>query len=444
MQTPTPSAATVKPTMGFWRCWSLSVGTMVGSGVFLLPAVLAPYGGIGFLGWAVTGAGALLIALTLGHLASRQRSPGGPYAFARDAFGSLAGFLVGWAYWISCVAAAAAIAVAFAGYLAVFLPVLADTPLLQAGAALAILWTLATINAGGIAGASLVQLAMTLLKLLPLLLVVGVAAFAGDAGNLPDFNPSAQPLLPALASAALLTMWAYAGLESSTIPAADVIDPERTIPRATVVAVAGVAALYMAATAAVMLLVPAGILEHSTAPFAEAARSLGSAGPPLIAAGALVATAGALNGILLVGGQMPMAVALDGLAPAFLARRNRAGAPRAAVLLSAGLASALLVLNYADGLVAAFTVLITMSTLALLAPLAIAALADLKHSWRTARGWALVAIASFVYASFAILGSGLEVIGWGLVLMAAGLPVYALARRRPGGLPRAAVMPADG
>ena len=434
MDTPPPAAATVKPAMGFWRCWSLSVGVMIGSGVFLLPAVLAPYGGIGFLGWLVTGTGAVLIALTLGHLASRQRAPGGPYAYVRAAFGDLAGFLVAWGYWVSNVTAAAAVAVAFAGYCVVFVPVLADSPLLQASAALAVLWTLTAVNVGGMAGASLAQLAMTLLKLLPLAVIIALGAAAGEPANLPEFNPGGQPLLPALAATALLTMWAYAGLEAGTIPAGDVRDPERTIPRAVVFGVACVALVYIAATAAVMLLVPAATLASSTAPFAEAARGLGSFGPPLVALGALVSTAGCLNGLLLVNGQVPMAMARDGLAPRWLAVRNRAGAPQSAVLVSSALASVLIALNYAEGLVAAFTFLITMSTMTLLVPLAASALADLVQSWRSARGWAAIALASLLYSVFAILGTGQRELLLGLLLLAAGVPLFLLAR----GLPRAA------
>lgn len=416
--------------MGFWRCWSLTAGVMVGSGIFMLPAVLAPYGGVGFLGWVVTAAGAILIALTLGHLASRTVKPGGPYAYARAAFGDFTGFLVAWGYWICVVSGSAAIAVAFAGYLGVFLPGVAASPVLQAGAALALIWALTLVNVRSVSLAGSAQLLLTVLKLLPLLLIVAAGAFLGETGNLPEFNPGGGAVLPAVATAALLTMWAFAGLEAGTIPAADVKDPQRTIPRAVVFGVAGVALLYIASTAAVMMLVPAETLAQSTSPFADAARVLGGWGPPLIAAGALVSTAGALNGNILIGGQMPMAAALDRLAPRFLARRNRAGAPQAALLLSAAIASVLLVFNYAEGLVAAFTFLIAMSTLALLAPLAVAALADIRQSWRTARPWALIAMLAFAYSAFAMLGSGLDVILWGLVLLAAGVPVYMLVRRQ--------------
>ncbi|MBI1187842.1 MAG: amino acid permease, partial [Alphaproteobacteria bacterium] len=313
--------------LGFWACWSLTVGVMIGSGVFTLPAVLAPYGLLSFAAWAITGLGAILIALTIARLAARTTRSGGPYVYARDAFGDLTGFLIAWGYWASYWIAIPAIALAFAGYLPVFIPALADNTIGQTLAALALIWAL-TFNAiAGVRAFALAQIAMTALKIAPLLVVIGLAAFAGAPSNLPAFNPSNAPVLPALAACMVLTMWAFSGLEAGCLPAGDVRDPARTIPRAVVIGTVTVTLIYLAATAAVMLLVPAERLANTTAPLAEAARALGPWGAAFIAAGALVSTAGALNGTIFIGGQMPMAVALDGLAPRALAQRNAGQAP---------------------------------------------------------------------------------------------------------------------
>ncbi len=418
------------PSMGFWRTWSMTAGVMIGSGIFLLPAVLAPYGTLSFLGWCLTGGGSILLALTLGHLAARTTRAGGPYAYARDAFGDLAGFLVAWGYWISLVTAIAAIAVAFAGYVGPLLPVFDSHVGLQAAAALAVIWACTAINVAGVSTGSLTQLVTTLLRLIPLLVIVALALLAGEPANIPPFNPEDRPVLGALAATALLTMWAFAGLEAGTIPADDVADPQRTIPRAVVVGTITVTIVYIAATAAVMSLTPADVLAQSSSPFAEAARALGPAGPPLIAAGALVTTFGCVNGNVLLAGQIPMAVARDGLGPRAWGRRNRRGAPEGPLVASAALATLLVLFNYAEGLVAAFTFLIMMSTLTLLAPLAVATLADIRHSWRRSATWAAIGVLALAYSAFAIIGSGLEIIAWGLLLMAAGAPVYYVARAR--------------
>ncbi|HYD87231.1 MAG TPA: amino acid permease [Vitreimonas sp.] len=416
--------------LGFWACWSLTVGTMIGSGVFMLPAVLAPHGLLSFGGWLITGGGSILLALMLGRLAARTTRTGGPYVYAHDAFGDLTGFLVVWGYWISYCLAVPAIAIAFVGYLGVFVPAIAASALWQAAAALALIWALTLVNVRGVRESAAVQIAMTLLKIAPLLLIVALGFASGDPDNLPAFNPADAPLAPTLAATALLTMWAFSGLEAGVIPAGSVRDPKRTIPRAVVIGTVTVTVIYLAATAAVMLLVPAEQLARSTSPFADAARGFGHWGAGLIAAAALVATAGAMNGCIFISGQLPMAAARDGLAPSLFGRCNAGASPYVALLISSLIGSLLLLANYSRGLIGAFTFLLMMSTITVLAPLLVSALAELRHSWRSARVWALVALLAGGYSLFAIIGSGLEVIGWGVVLLVAGLPLYFVLRKR--------------
>lgn len=418
--------------LGFWTCWSLTVGVMIGSGVFMLPAVLAPYGLISFGGWLLTGAGSILLALTVARLASRTTRTGGPYRYTHDAFGDLTGFLIAWGHWASYWIAIPTIALAFVAYLPVFIPQLADNPVGQALSALAVIWTLTLVAIRGVREAGLAQLVMTVLKLIPLLAIIGLGVATGKPENLPELNPTGQSFISVLATTALLTMWAFSGLEAGCMPAGSVRDPERTIPRAVIIGVLTVTFVYLASTAAVMLLVPPDVLAHSTSPFADAARGFGAWGPYLVAAGALVSTAGSLNGNIFVAGQLPMAVALDGLAPKLLANRNAGGSPYVALILSGVLASILLLMNYSRGLIGAFTFLLMMSTLMSLVPLLVSTAAELRHSWRSARGWAGIAVLAGLYSLFAIIGSGLEAIGWGIVLLVVGVPVHYLVRAKRG------------
>ena len=419
-----------KAALGFWGCWSLTVGVMIGSGIFMLPTVLAPYGMMSMGGWALTAGGSIILALVLGRLAGRAERTGGPYTYAREGFGDLTGFLVAWGYWAAIFVATPAIAIAFVGYLSVFIPGLAENAIGEAGAALALLWGLTLFSIRGVGTAGLVQVITTVLKLLPLLLIIGAGMAVGSQANLPAVNPSGGSFLSVLSATALLTMWAFAGLESGTIPASEVKDPHRTIPRAVVSGTVFTAIIYVSSTVAVMLLVPSQDLVNSTSPFADAARSLGSWGAPLVALGALVSTAGSLNGNIFSSGQLPMAVARDRLAPVWLSRLNGGHSPQNALILSSTIGSVLLIANYSRGLVGAFTFLLMMSTVCTLAPLLISALAEIKYSWRSARAWAVVALIGALYSTFAIWGSGLEVIGWGIVLLFLGLPVYFLGRQR--------------
>lgn len=425
-------------TIGFWQCWAFSVGTMIGSGIFMMPAVLAPRGGLSFGGWLLTAGGSIMIALVIGRLASRTMRSGGMMAYARDAFGPLAGFLVGWAYWTGCWISTASIAVAFVGYLTVLAPGLTNQPIYQIIAALAVIWTLTLVSIRGVRDAGFVQLLLTLLKLAPLALIVGLGLFTGRAENLPEINPAHGSPIAILSATALLTMYAFLGLECGAIPAGNVRNPGRTLPRAVVFGTITVAAIYVAATAAVMLLVPAEVLAKSTSPFAEAARGFGAWGPVFVTAGALVSAVGAMNGNIFVTGQVPMAAAIDGLAPKLFARLNKAGAPVIALVFGSALSSVLLISSYSRGLVGAFTFLLMVTTLTTLGPYLVCALAELKHSWRRARSWAVVALAATLYAVFAVFGSGIEVVGWSLVLSLVGLPVYILGRRKMAGATAAA------
>lgn len=413
------------PKMGFWQCWAMSVGVMIGSGVFLLPTVLAPYGSLSFLGWLFTSAAAILIALILGRLASRTERSGGFFVYTQDAFGDLAGFLIAWGYWLAVVFAITAISTAFAGYFSALVPAFGSN-MGQAFVAGVVIWTFTAINIKGVGAGAKTQLVTVILKLLPLAVIILLGLFAGSTANISEFNPGNRPVLEAVATCAMLTMWAFAGIEAGTVAARDVHDPKKTIPRAIVAGTLTVTFVYIAATAAVMMLVPADILAVSEAPFVDAAKILGPIGGGLIAFGALVSTAGSANGNILVGGQIPMAVANDGLAPKFLAKRNAGGAPAAALILSSVLATLLLIFNYTDGLIAAFTFLITMSVLCTLLPYGVAALAEFRISRKKSKLWAFIAIVAIFYVIVAMLGSGLKVLAWGLVLILAGLPVYYL------------------
>src|SRR3970040_1324178 len=109
------SPPTTRRTIGFWTAVSLVMGNMIASGVFLLPASLAPVGGISFAGWVVSAGGSVALALFFARLARFNPAAGGPYAYTRQAFGDLPGFLVAWGYWISVWCATAALAAAFVG-----------------------------------------------------------------------------------------------------------------------------------------------------------------------------------------------------------------------------------------------------------------------------------------------------------------------------------------
>lgn len=425
--------------LGLSTLTALVVGNMIGSGVFLLPASLARFGGASLLGWLVTAAGSMAIGLVFARLARRMPAAGGPYAYTREAFGEFAGFLVGWGYWISSWSALAAIAVAMVGYLGEFVPGLATNPPLAAGSAIAAIAILTLVNARGVREAGIVQLVTVILKVLPLAAVALFGLSRFEAAHFEPFNPTGEPLWAAVQGCLALTLWAFLGLEAATVPAGDVTEPRRTIPRATILGIAIAATLYVASTVAVMGMVPRETLAASTAPFAAAAQALwGPWAGKLVAAGAVISTFGALNGWILVAGQVPMAIARDGLFPRFFARMSGRGTPALGLAVSAALACVLVAANYTKTLVAMFTGMILLSTLASLIPFVFCAMADLLLAARErGRGapepiavGAVVAVLAFVYGILATAGSGHDTVFWGFLTFLCGIPFYVLTRWR--------------
>ncbi|MBN8801215.1 MAG: hypothetical protein ABS96_11110 [Lysobacteraceae bacterium SCN 69-123] len=414
--------------LGFWSATALVVGSMIGSGTFLLPATLAPYGAATLLGWAITLCGALLLAVTFARLARRWPQTGGPYVFARNAFGELPGFVVAWSYWISMWCAIAAIAVAFAGSIGAIFPSLTATPVRAAGCGLVALWLCAGVNLAGLREAGRVQLLTTVLKVVPLLLFGLVALWFVDTRHYVPFNPSGESLGSVAAATVALTLWAMIGLEAATVPAGSVDDAPRTVARATVAgtAIAGIATVLACTT--VLGLLPAEVLARSSAPMADAAAALwGPAAGVLLAVVMAVSCVGALNGWTLLAAQLPMAAARDGVLPRAFARENARGAPAFGVIVSCLLASVLVISNYNRSLVDLFKFSVLLSTAATLLPYLAGAAAWL---WRgDGRGSRLAAAGALAFSLYALGGIGAEALLWGAGLVVAGLPIYFWLRR---------------
>ena len=221
-----------KKAFGIWRLVALTIGNMVGSGVFLLPSALAKFGAISLIAWVITGFGAIAIALVFSHLAAKLPKIGGPYAYCRDAFGDFIGFQVAWNYWIYIWVGDAAIAISFVGYLGFFIPPLSHQPLLSFLTATTVVWLLTLINIKGVKEAGIVQLTAVILKIIPLIIIatLGLLFLHPHYFTLPQLHGHQQhPLLFALISSVTLTLWALTGVESATIPAEDVDNPQKNI-----------------------------------------------------------------------------------------------------------------------------------------------------------------------------------------------------------------------
>jgi APA family basic amino acid/polyamine antiporter len=382
--------------------------------------------------------GAVLLAMVFATLGRAYPVTGGPYAYARRAFGDFVGFQTAWGYWIAAWAGNAAIAIAFTGYLTVFWPSLANSDVAMAGVTIGLVWLLTLVNIVGVRASGGVQIVTTVLKFVPLALIGIIGLFSMDLDNLRPVAPNGfgpgDGVWGGIVAAAAITLWAFIGLESATVPAEEVRDPERTVPRATIVGTLVTTALYIVATVAIMGVLPMAALAESSSPFAAAASEMfGGTWGKIVAGVALVSTFGCLNGWILIQGRIPMAAAHDRLFPRAFGRiSERRGTPVFALVVSSLLMTALVAMNYQRSLVDQFTFIILLATLTTVVPYAMSAAAEValmivdRHAFaarRIARN-VIVASLGFAYSIFAIWGMGWDIIGKGFLLLMLGVPVF--------------------
>ncbi|MCY1739487.1 MULTISPECIES: amino acid permease [Ensifer] len=443
-QQTTPEMAT-RPSLGIWACSALVVGNIIGSGFYLSPAALAPYGAAALVGWVCMAVAAMCLGLVFARLAGVRPATGGPYAYSRMAFGPFAGFLVAWAYWISIWASLPAIAMAFTGYLGVFVPNLQHMPGGFTAVSLAAMWLVAAINMFGVRSAGRFQIVTVGLKLLPFIAIALLGLFWIEPQNLTPINPSGLSMLGLISATAPLTMFAFLGIESATVPAGDVDDPKRTIPRATVLGTLCCGLIFILGTLVVMGTVPRETLTRSAAPFSDAAFMMwGWWGSTLVAAAVVLSSIGALNGWTLLMAQVPMAAARDGLFPPVFGRLSSRGVPQWGIVLSMLLASALLVLQTSgvSGLMAVYRFAVDLSTTAAMVPYVFCSLVEgalflaltrpRDEEWGGFRlgPYKPYALVAFIFSLWTVYGSGPQAGLWCLLLLLVALPVYLSVERK--------------
>jgi APA family basic amino acid/polyamine antiporter len=300
-----------------------------------------------------------------------------------------------------------------------------------------LIWGLVGINARGVKEAGVAGLITTVLKLLPLVALGTVGLYFLEGSTLPPMNPGTGNPLRLFASSFALTFWTFAGLEVITVPAEDVVDARKTIPRALIFGTLTATVVYLLVGFVVMGTVPAAQLQASASPLADAgARIAGPWGALVISLGALVSTLGCLNCTLLAAGQTAMAAGRDGVFPHWFQRLNRRRTPGFSLVTAGVLASVLLLLNFSKGLVGAYTFIILLSTLTTVVPYAFCAMAGLVLARQADDGSrkqrlreALLSVGAFVVSIWVMASAGQETVYWGFLLLMAGLPVFVVVTR---------------
>ncbi len=420
---------------------ALIVGSIIGVGIFNLPSSLAGYGPITLISMGLTTVGALALALLFAALSRRVPADGGPYAYARVGFGNALGFANAWSYWITAWAGNAAIAVGWVLYVEEFVNKghnkLGSVLLVLVG-----LWIPAAINLSGVKNMGSVQVVTTVLKFIALAFMSTVGLFYITRANYTPWNVSGESAIAAIGGGMAIALFSYLGVEVAAVAAGKVRDPDRNIPRATILGTIATAVVYMLSLTAVFGILSNAQLQSSTAPFSDAVNAMfgGTGWGKVMAVFVIISGFGALNGWTMICAEMPLAAAKDGLFPERFKQISRAGVPAFGIIAMA--------INYlGSGGATVFTTLVLMTGITAAIPYGFSALAQIK--WRLAdrrqlqvAGFArdlVVAVLSLVFSilfivysrntgnSFWVYWAPFFLAGGALLL---GVPVYVAQREK--------------
>jgi APA family basic amino acid/polyamine antiporter len=443
-------------TLGLTSATGLVVGSIVGTGVFTMPAVLAGAGTMSLVVLGVIAVGALLLGVLFGQLTKRvPNSDGGLYAYSRHEFGDFAGYLVGWCYWIQAWAGNAAIVASWVFYVDALFGIKHASGMTNWGIALFGLWVPAIINLAGVRQMAWFQNVTVILKFLPLLFVGIVGWFFVHSANFGSFNASGGSLYSGIGIAAGVALFSFIGVEAAAMTAKRVKDPLKNVGRASVIGTALSALLYVLVTAAVFGLVPNGSLRGNGAPFVNAFQAIFAHGAwpgKFIAALAVISGIGALNGWTLIVTETSRAIAKDGLFPKPFAWADRNDTAWFGIVAGAILPSILMLWRYntSSGLTI-FTYLVDLTVVTVAIPYFFSAIAQLTYLMsgqrRRVHGWLLardlsVAGTSVLFSLWVTFASGYQVVYQALVVILVGLIGYAFLNARRQDLGQA-VVPAD-
>jgi len=369
---------------GLGTATALIIGSIIGVGIFNLPSSLAPLGPITLVSLGLTTIGALALAILFATLSRRLPADGGPYAYARAAYGNFWGFANAWSYWITAWAGNAAIAVGWVLYVEEFVNT-GHTKIYSILLVLVGLWVPAMVNLSGVKNMGTIQVVTTILKFFAVGFLAIVGLFFIKSGNYTPFNVSGGSASGAIGSGMAIALFSYLGVETASVAAGKVRDPDRNVSRATIFGTLATAVVYMLSLFAVFGILSNGVLQHSTAPFSDAVNAMlgGSAGGKVMSVFVIISGIGALTGWTMICAEMPLAAANDGLFPKPFKKLNKAGVPAFGIISSTALASVAMAVSYiGSGGADAFTTLVLMTGITSAIPYGFSALAQIK--WRAA------------------------------------------------------------
>ncbi|MCI9069842.1 amino acid permease [Clostridium sp.] len=424
----------LKKEISLFMATMLVCGNMIGSGVFMLPSTLAQVSGPGatIIAWILTTIGSILIAISFANLGTKYPATGGAYQYTKEAFGDFAGFLSAWLYWNGSWIGNAAIIVAITSYASAVFPVL-NKPIVSIIFSSAVLWIFTLVNISGVKKAGKIQSFVTVFKILFFGLFIIVAFLNFDSANILPLFPSEKGF-STVPLAATSTLWAFIGLESATVAAGELENPEKNIRKSTIYGLIISSVIYLLISIGSMGAMSNMELSQSSAPLTDIlTNALGSGLGKLLTVAVVICILGTIIGWLLSTARVAYAAGVDGVFPKFFGKVNeKTGTPVSALIFGSVLVNILLIMNFQKGMVDAFTFITILATLSYLPVYLLSVSAEMmlifkeekKFNFKIFIKKSALPLLAFVYVIWTIYGSGADTVMWGFILMLIGIPVY--------------------
>lgn len=425
----------LKKDIGLLIATALVTGNMMGSGIFMLPATLSKSSGPAatMLAWLITAAGSIFLALSFANLGSKFPKTGGPYEYSKNAFGDFMGFINAWLYWNGSWIGNAAVVIAIASYAGNLIPIIGSNHYAGFLFTSAILWLFTLINILGVRMAGKIQTTITIFELLLFTFFIIAAGTHFNMTNIIPFNPQGKDI-STMPNAAASTLWAFVGLESASITAGEIKNPEKNVRRSTILGISIAAIMYMAISFFAMGAMPQSALAKSSAPIADILSPIfGKGVATFVTLGAVISILGTTVGWLLSTARMAYAAGEDGVFPELFAKVHpKFKTPHVSLIISSVLVNILLFMNYNKSFTSAFNFIALLATLSFLPVYAITAASEILLTVKVDKKFSLlhfikisiVPLLGFIYACWAIYGSGAQTVMYGFFLMLSGIPFY--------------------
>lgn len=424
----------MKKEITLFMATMLVCGNMIGSGVFMLPATLAEVSGpmATIIAWILTTIGSILLALSFANLGSKFTQTGGAYQYTKEAFGEFVGFISAWLYWNGSWIGNAAIIVALVSYSTAIFPSL-NNPLISIIYGSVILWIFTIINIINVKVAGKLQSYITVFKIAFFGLFIVIAFLNFDINNITPLIPEGKGL-NTIPLAAASTLWAFVGLESATVTGGEITNPEKNIRKSTIYGIVIASIIYLLISIGSMGAMSNSELAASQAPLIEILfNALGSSIGKILAISVVVCILGTTIGWLLSTARIAYAAGEDRVFPKVFGELHpKYNTPAKSLIIGSALVNILLIMNYQKSMVSAFTFITILATLTFLPVYLLSVCAEIMIMFRDEKNItiykfikkAFVPLLAFIYALWAIYGSGAETVMWGFILMLLGIPFY--------------------